>query len=111
MNELRWILTGFAIVLLACIYLWGRRGARMIASEDAVVRVRPEPALHATRRPGSLAAWEPPLESHDPRDHNEAVITRHPTCVPIDRLVLAQRRTRSGSLQLRVAAGHMARTC
>jgi cell division protein ZipA len=73
MSELRWILTGFAIVLLACIYLWGRRGARTIASEDAVVRVRPEPALHAHAPANS--ALEPPLESHDPRDHNEAVIT------------------------------------
>ena len=26
MTELRWILLGFGIVLLAAIYLWGRRG-------------------------------------------------------------------------------------
>lgn len=46
MNELRWILIGFGIVLLAGIYLWGRRGSGSVASEDAVVRVRPEPSLH-----------------------------------------------------------------
>lgn len=47
MNELRWILIGFGIVLLAAIYLWGRRGVRTVPSEDAVVRVRPEPGLKA----------------------------------------------------------------
>ena len=31
MNELRWILIGFGIVLLAAIYLWGRRGNRAVA--------------------------------------------------------------------------------
>jgi len=45
MSELRWILIGFGIVLLAGIYLWGRRGSRTVASDDAVVRVRPEPSL------------------------------------------------------------------
>jgi cell division protein ZipA len=46
MNELRWILIGFGIVLLAGIYLWGRRGGRStVASDDAVVRVRPEPSV------------------------------------------------------------------
>ena len=33
MNELRWILIGFGIVLLAGIYLWGRRG-RAEVDED-----------------------------------------------------------------------------
>ncbi|MGH8176459.1 MAG: cell division protein ZipA C-terminal FtsZ-binding domain-containing protein [Steroidobacter sp.] len=46
MNELRWILIGFGIVLLAGIYLWGRRGQRTVASDDVMVRARPEPALH-----------------------------------------------------------------
>jgi cell division protein ZipA len=53
MSELRWILIGFGIVLLAGIYLWGRRGSGVaVASEDAVVRVRPEPPLHAREAPG-----------------------------------------------------------
>ena len=47
MNELRWILIGFGIVLLAAIYLWGRRGNRPVASGDeALLRVRPEPSMH-----------------------------------------------------------------
>ncbi len=46
MPELRWILLGFSIVVLAAIYLWGRRGSRSVPSEDAIVRVRPEPAFH-----------------------------------------------------------------
>jgi cell division protein ZipA len=45
MNELRWILIGFGIVLLAAIYLWGRRGNRAVASDDALVRTRPEPTM------------------------------------------------------------------
>lgn len=44
MNELRWILIGFGIVLLAGIYLWGRRSGAAVA-EDVVLRNRPEPAL------------------------------------------------------------------
>ena len=36
-DELRWILIGFGIVLLAAIYLWGRRGSRAVA-EDALAR-------------------------------------------------------------------------
>jgi cell division protein ZipA len=46
MSELRWILVGFGIVLLAAIYLWGRRGNRAVASDDATSRVRPEPTVH-----------------------------------------------------------------
>jgi cell division protein ZipA len=79
MNELRWILTGFGIVLLACIYLWGRRGARTVASDDAVVRVRPEPALqsHALANPGRTLepALEPMHEPHDPPRHDDEAIT------------------------------------
>lgn len=48
MSELRWILVGFGIVLLAAIYLWGRRGNRPVAAEDAVARTRPEPSMHNT---------------------------------------------------------------
>jgi cell division protein ZipA len=44
MNELRWILIGFGIVLLAGIYLWGRRGGAAVA-EDVALRHRPDPAL------------------------------------------------------------------
>jgi cell division protein ZipA len=62
MSELRWILIGFGIVLLAGIYLWGRRGSgAAVASEDAVVRVRSEPPLHARQAPGL----------HDPGLHDE----------------------------------------
>lgn len=47
MSELRWILIGFGIVLLAAIYVWGRRGNRAVAAgEDALPRVRPEPSMH-----------------------------------------------------------------
>ena len=48
MSELRWILIGFGIVLLAAIYLWGRRGNRTVAAGDeALLRVRPEPSIHS----------------------------------------------------------------
>ena len=47
MSELRWILIGFGIVLLAAIYLWGRRSNRPAATgDDALLRVRPEPTVH-----------------------------------------------------------------
>lgn len=45
MNELRWILIGFGIVLLAGIYLWGRRGNTAAVAEEAALRSRPEPSL------------------------------------------------------------------
>jgi cell division protein ZipA len=44
MNELRWILIGFGIVLLAGIYLWGRRSSAA-ASESVTLRPSAEPAL------------------------------------------------------------------
>ncbi|MBL8268815.1 cell division protein ZipA C-terminal FtsZ-binding domain-containing protein [Steroidobacter sp.] len=44
MSELRWILIGFGIVLLAGIYLWGRRGSAAV-DEDVAMRSRPEPSL------------------------------------------------------------------
>jgi cell division protein ZipA len=44
MNELRWILVGFGIVLLAGIYLWGRRSsAPDDEPADAAVRPKSEP--------------------------------------------------------------------
>src|SRR5690348_7286941 len=46
MSELRWILIGFGIVLLAAIYLWGRRGNRAVVSDDATLRARPEPTMY-----------------------------------------------------------------
>lgn len=46
MSELRWILVGFGIVLLAAIYLWGRRGNRAVAADDPQLRTRPEPMVH-----------------------------------------------------------------
>ncbi len=64
MNELRWILIGFGIVLLAAIYLWGRRGNRAVAAgDDALLRARPEPrdAQSASRR------WCAPVEDSDRR--------------------------------------------
>lgn len=44
MNELRWILIGFGIVLLAGIYLWGRRSGAAVG-DDGVLRSRPEPSM------------------------------------------------------------------
>ena len=49
MNELRWILIGFGIVLLAAIYLWGRRGNR------AGRRPRTTAAARAARARGAHA--------------------------------------------------------
>jgi cell division protein ZipA len=45
MTELRWILFGFAIVLLAAIYLWGRRNSEDEPKHESV-RARPEPTLY-----------------------------------------------------------------
>ncbi|MBM0105296.1 hypothetical protein JM946_11075 [Steroidobacter sp. S1-65] len=45
MNELRWILIGFGIVLLAGIYLWGRRGTAAVAEDVALRGGRADPAL------------------------------------------------------------------
>lgn len=53
MPELRWILLGFSIVVLAAIYLWGRRSSRSVPSEDALVRVRPEPSFHTIDEPAT----------------------------------------------------------
>lgn len=45
MPELRWILIGFAIVLLAGIYLWGRRGSARAMDQEGGHRSRPEPTM------------------------------------------------------------------
>src|SRR5437868_3724482 len=48
MPELRWILIIFGVILLAGIYVWGRRGNKQgVGSDDALVRMRPEPHVPA----------------------------------------------------------------
>jgi cell division protein ZipA len=81
MNELRWILIGFGIVLLAAIYLWGRRSNRAVAAgDDALLRARPEPSMHSGEAtlvrtvddvPVALPAHEvvPPLEPPPAIEH------------------------------------------
>ena len=81
MSELRWILIGFGIVLLAAIYLWGRRSNRAVAaSDDALLRVRPEPSMRSGETtlvravddvPATLPAHEvvPPLEPPPASEH------------------------------------------
>lgn len=85
MNELRWILIGFGVILLAAIYLWGRR-PRTVSSEDAVVRVRPEPALNNVDQPtvGDAAAHAP---DGDDRDYapSEPAITAMRAVHPVER--------------------------
>jgi hypothetical protein len=64
MSELRWILVVFGVVLLAGIYVWGRRGNKQSAgSEDALVRVRPEPRL--TSHEAEPPAFDRAFESQD----------------------------------------------
>jgi cell division protein ZipA len=66
MSELRWILIGFGIVLLAAIYLWGRRGNRAVASGDeALLRKRPEPSVHSGE-PTLIRAVDEPLSQPAP---------------------------------------------
>lgn len=77
MSELRWILIGFGIVLLAGIYLWGRRGTAAV-SEDVALRSRPEPAMQPhgfgdARREPALhrdddSYDEPSYEDEEPLD-------------------------------------------
>lgn len=59
MPELRWILIGFAIVLLAGIYLWGRRSSVQERKEEAA-RARPEPMLHIDED------YEQPIRTGEP---------------------------------------------
>ncbi len=47
MSELRWILIGFGIALLACIYLWGRRSGRTERVGEGPAPSRAEPGLEA----------------------------------------------------------------
>ena len=84
MNELRWILIGFGIVLLAAIYLWGRRGSRAVAAgDDALLRARPEPAVHSGE-----PTLERPVEDKSPSTHEvdapvESVSVEHAS-PPVD---------------------------
>ena len=55
MNELRWILIGFGIVLLAAIYLWGRRGNRAVAPRTTRCCAR-GPSPRCTTREATLRA-------------------------------------------------------
>jgi cell division protein ZipA len=59
-ETLRWILIGFSVVLLVGIYLWGRRGSQS-TSEDAALRMRPEPTIPPAD--DAFAEPEPALES------------------------------------------------
>lgn len=61
MNELRWILIGFGIVLLAGIYLWGRRSSNAASTaDDGPARSRSEPPpLHGRDSPEVRGQDEP----------------------------------------------------
>lgn len=56
MSELRWILIGFGIVLLAGIYLWGRRGSAAVAEDVALRAGRSDPAPSPSYE--SLSSYE-----------------------------------------------------
>lgn len=74
MNELRWILIGFGIALLAGIYLWGRRGTTAVADEVAL-RTRPGSSLQPhgpTEARREAAAMLDEISSCDPTDDADA---------------------------------------
>lgn len=77
MSELRWILIGFGIVLLAAIYLWGRRGNRAAVSDDAMLRARPEPTMQNTEstllRPAEEISEAPPAEDETPQIERDPI--------------------------------------
>jgi cell division protein ZipA len=86
MNELRWILIGFGIVLLAAIYLWGRRGSRAVVSDDPLPRVRPEPPIH-THEPTLIRTVEHAIAAsaqHDVAPPAEPPSDEHETPPPLD---------------------------
>lgn len=86
MNELRWILIGFGIVLLAAIYLWGRRGNRAVATDEPVPRVRPEPPMHV-HEPTLIRSVEQAIAAtaqHDVASPAEAPSDEHETPPPPD---------------------------
>lgn len=86
MSELRWILVGFGIVLLAAIYLWGRRGNRAVASDDATLRARPEPSVHNTESTLLRAVEEPPSTpvTDDDAPQVESLVDEHATSAAHD---------------------------
>jgi cell division protein ZipA len=110
MNELRWILIGFGIVLLAGIYLWGRRGSA-VASDDAVVRVRPEPS-HPPR--------EPTVAGHEtlPADEEEEISPPTPAAGRMDEYAITAVRavtprtapSRTSATEAPASAGAVARS-
>jgi cell division protein ZipA len=66
MPELRWILVGFAIVLLAGIYLWGRRGNARATDQEVALRSRPEPTMVVdSEQETQIPAFESLEESAD----------------------------------------------
>jgi cell division protein ZipA len=79
MSELRWILVGFGIVLLAAIYLWGRRSNRAVADEDAPVRVRPEPSVHGGEPTLVRSVDDEPVAApeHDLAPADESAASEH----------------------------------
>lgn len=86
MNELRWILIGFGIVLLAGIYLWGRRSGAAVA-DDVVLRSRPEPALQphgfgdAQREPEEPPAYQRARLDEPTPDEEPDALDYEPTAV------------------------------
>lgn len=85
MNELRWILIGFGIVLLAAIYLWGRRAGAAVA-EDGVLRNRSEPVMQphgfadAHREPEEAPTF-PRARSDEPLSDEEPAVVYDVTAV------------------------------
>ncbi len=77
MPEIRWILIGFAIVLLAGIYLWGRRASVETAKREASLRARPEPGMFSNDVPEHEADAAADIERSDweSGDANPADVT------------------------------------
>lgn len=93
MPELRWILIIFGVILLAGIYAWGRRSNKQSAgSEDALVRVRPEPRLpsremqsHAFDRQDAASE----LASEDPDEFMDADVPEDEPSITAHRSISA----------------------
>ena len=86
MSELRWILVGFGIVLLAAIYLWGRRGNRAAATDEPLPRARPEPPMHV-HEPTLIRKVEhviAPAAQHDVAQPDEPPSDEHETPPALD---------------------------
>jgi cell division protein ZipA len=86
MSELRWILVGFGIVLLAAIYLWGRRGSRAAAADEPPPRVRPEPPMHV-HEPTLIRSVEQAIAAsaqHDVASQAEPASDEYETPPPLD---------------------------